>query len=529
MIKRILLSLSAGLLLTVGFEPFNLWFCVFFALVPFLIAINKSNTFKSHAILGFLVCFLPLASTLYPLTSAGVWTGWVDFSEVNYSQYVNSQTIVLHTLWLVLSIYGGLLGALFAIAIKFGRRIKPSLFYLLYVPSCWIIIVEQFRNMTSWGYNWAPLSSVLTELLPVAQVLSIGGSSLGTYLILLTNGVIYLAIFQNNLPYRKTIVLAYSLCFIGLFLWGQERLTGIDERTDNAAFKVAIIQFSEALSGEKPLTEFAMDINYYNLSQQVFKEHGNSIDLVVLPESVGFGSMSRDNTKSKQSSEKTVSKLADWGLAMKKVIDNNPALLVLGSDTVKQEKDHNSLIVFNRDGPVYTYDKKLLVPFAEEQPGWLSNFGAKGKSSYYPGESSGIMLSNRANIGFFICQEVLYSSVVRGLVQGNADLLITIGNDGVFKNSIAAKLNHKATQMRAIESGRYIVRAMKSGISSVIKPSGVVRSSSNVGQNTVLFSKAYKNSDRNIYMQTYSVWNFLWIAIWVLTLILTRFFAKKSG
>ena len=133
------------------------------------------------------------------------------------------------------------------------------------------------------------------------------------------------------------------------------------------------------------------------------------------------------------------------------------------------------------------------------------------------------MRSNRANIGFFICQEVLYPEISRNLVNEGAEILITIGNDGVFTNPTAAKINHKTARMRAIESQRYLIRSMKSGISSVIKPTGLVRSKTQINENTVLFSKAYKanKNTASTYHKTYWIWEFVWAILLALLLFIS--------
>ncbi|MDP3703951.1 MAG: nitrilase-related carbon-nitrogen hydrolase, partial [Candidatus Omnitrophota bacterium] len=77
-------------------------------------------------------------------------------------------------------------------------------------------------------------------------------------------------------------------------------------------------------------------------------------------------------------------------------------------------------------------------------------------------------------IGSFICQEVMFADPIRQTVRAGAQLLITTGNDGVFLNPAVGETLHAMAVLRAVEHRRYIVRSMKTGISSVIDPTGKI-------------------------------------------------------
>jgi apolipoprotein N-acyltransferase len=162
------------------------------------------------------------------------------------------------------------------------------------------------------------------------------------------------------------------------------------------------------------------------------------------------------------------------------------------------------------------------VPFAEAVPEHLSSLGLSGKSTYAFGKNSQVALTNKIKLGFFICQEALFSDVINRSVKDGAEVLVSAGNDGVFANPAVAKANAIAARLRAIEAGRYIVRAMKSGISGVIQPNGSYRSSMAVGNNGVLFSKIYPLKDKTFYtyLHDYVGWFLLFVTI---TLIIVEY------
>jgi apolipoprotein N-acyltransferase len=82
--------------------------------------------------------------------------------------------------------------------------------------------------------------------------------------------------------------------------------------------------------------------------------------------------------------------------------------------------------------------------------------------------------------GTFICQEVLIPSLLRRSVLDGAEILVSGGNDGVFASPAVAAAHAAVARIRAVESGRYVLRAMKTGVSAIISPTGeeITRSTS---------------------------------------------------
>ena len=71
----------------------------------------------------------------------------------------------------------------------------------------------------------------------------------------------------------------------------------------------------------------------------------------------------------------------------------------------------------------------------------------------------------------FICYEIVYPDLVaRG--ARDADLLITISNDSWFGRSIGPLQHLQIAQMRALETGRYLVRGTNNGVSAIIDHRG---------------------------------------------------------
>jgi apolipoprotein N-acyltransferase len=73
-----------------------------------------------------------------------------------------------------------------------------------------------------------------------------------------------------------------------------------------------------------------------------------------------------------------------------------------------------------------------------------------------------------------ICYEAIYAQMARTFVSSGAELLTTITNDAWFGTSSAAYQHFDQAALRAVEQGRYLVRAANTGFSGAVDPYGRV-------------------------------------------------------
>ncbi|MFY9178691.1 MAG: apolipoprotein N-acyltransferase [Venatoribacter sp.] len=142
---------------------------------------------------------------------------------------------------------------------------------------------------------------------------------------------------------------------------------------------------------------------------------------------------------------------------------------------------HNSITAFgNGEG---LYHKQKLVPFGEFVPfetqirGLLPFFDLE-MSSFKAGDANQALLKvNKANslylVAPFICYEIAYSEQVASMAA-HADLLITVSNDAWFGDSLGPKQHMALAQMRALETGRYLLRATNTGITALVNNKGQI-------------------------------------------------------
>ena len=124
-----------------------------------------------------------------------------------------------------------------------------------------------------------------------------------------------------------------------------------------------------------------------------------------------------------------------------------------------------------------SYHKRHLVPFGEYLPldAWtrpVLDFLDIPMSDFTPGgDGPPIITLAGQPVGINICYEDAYANeVIRALPQ--ATLLINTSNDAWFGDSLAPHQHLEIARMRAVESGRFLLRATNTGISAIIDQQG---------------------------------------------------------
>jgi len=124
------------------------------------------------------------------------------------------------------------------------------------------------------------------------------------------------------------------------------------------------------------------------------------------------------------------------------------------------------------------YRKNHLVPFGEFIPwrglfGWIINevlnipMGdlARGEEIQTPLKVAG------QRVAVNICYEDVFGEeIIQSLPE--ATLLVNVTNDGWFGNSQAAAQHNQMSQLRALETGRMMLRATNTGVTSIIGADG---------------------------------------------------------
>jgi apolipoprotein N-acyltransferase len=151
--------------------------------------------------------------------------------------------------------------------------------------------------------------------------------------------------------------------------------------------------------------------------------------------------------------------------------------IVLGVPVLDQEtgRYYNGLISIGSAEDLYT--KRHLVPFGEFMPfkAWLGPLAeafAVPMSDFSRGDRAKPLLRVGGHLaGASICYEDAFPAEVAQALP-DAQFLINVSNDAWFGDSLAPHQHLEIARMRALETGRYLLRATNTGISGIIDHRG---------------------------------------------------------
>ena len=165
-------------------------------------------------------------------------------------------------------------------------------------------------------------------------------------------------------------------------------------------------------------------------------------------------------------------------------IENNTTVMTgiayrypLGHD--KAGEFHNSIVAFGKGEGLY--HKQQLVPFGEFVPlekhirGLMPFFDLE-MSSFLHGSPDQPLLKVAKDetvylVAPFICYEIAYPQMVSRMAR-QADFLVTVSNDAWFGDSLGPKQHMALAQMRALETGRWLLRSTNTGITALVDHKG---------------------------------------------------------
>ena len=125
------------------------------------------------------------------------------------------------------------------------------------------------------------------------------------------------------------------------------------------------------------------------------------------------------------------------------------------------------------------YRKARLVPFGEYLPlesllaGTIAFFDLPMPTMTPGPEAQGPIHAAGTTIGNAICYEIIYADRVAEQARA-AELLLTVSNDTWFGRSIGPLQHLQMARLRALENGRYLIRATSNGMTAIVDPQGSV-------------------------------------------------------
>ena len=139
---------------------------------------------------------------------------------------------------------------------------------------------------------------------------------------------------------------------------------------------------------------------------------------------------------------------------------------------------YNGLLALS-GGEADWYYQRRLVPFGEFFPvpsfvrSWMRLMSLTYVDMTPGADDQPAVDAAGQKVGVTICYEDAYGSEQLGVLR-EATLLVNVTNDAWFGDSTAPHQQLQMARFRALEAGRYLVRATSNGITAIIAPDGSV-------------------------------------------------------
>ncbi|HYM26147.1 MAG TPA: apolipoprotein N-acyltransferase, partial [Vicinamibacterales bacterium] len=464
-------AVVSGVLLALSFPKFGHPALGWIALAPLMLALVRGGTLRQALLLGLTTGAISFAGTLYWITRVMVVYGGIS-------------TWIAVPLNAALIAYLSLFPGLFAVVVR-RLALAHGVRALVAAPVVWVA-TELGRAYLLTGFPWVLLGYSQASVTPIAQLASV----FGVYGLSLLAAAVSaaLASVAAEASAARTVLPLAIIAVIAVAAWGSLRVSRGDFVRSGDPVRVGLIQ-GNVDQGEKwdPARAAAIFDGYIRMTRQAI---GEGAQLVLWPESSTPFRFEED--------------LA--GAARVRALAQQARVpMLFGSDQVVwktqgalrvPDRMYNSAFLVRSDGTTAgVYRKMHLVPFGEYVP--LRNllfFAAPLVESIGAGFVSGseatVLPVDGHRLSVSICYEVVYPDLVRDFVLGGSELLTTITNDAWFGATSAPYQHFEQASMRAIEEGRYLVRAANTGISGIVDPYGRVLAKSGLYEQTVVVGDA---------------------------------------
>ncbi len=445
-----LLAVIAGALVTPSLAPFDLW---------------PLGIISAGLLMWLLQALSPLQAAkrgwFYGFGLFGAGSSWIYVSIHVYGYAPVPLAAFLTLLW---SAGMGLLISLPVYLYARWVRDNPGGQHLGFAAL--FVLGEWLRNWFLTGFPWlylgyGHLNSPLAGWAPLSGVFSI------SFITALTGAVI-----ANQLIQRQ-FIRSQSALVLALWLAGAALQT-INWTTPTAKppVKIAMVQanIAQEIKWNRDQYQPTLDL-YQRLSQPLWPDY----DIVIWPEAAipGYyqhaqGFLNRIGQQANAHDSSLITGIP--------YLAPPPSSDEISPDT-KRHRYHNSIMSFGAGSG--SYHKQRLVPFGEYVPleGLLRglirffNLPMSAFSAGPPGQAA--IKAGNLTLAPFICYEIAYPELVTEWLP-KADLLITISNDAWFGKSIGPLQHLQMAQMRALESGRYLLRSTGSGVSAIVDQRGQI-------------------------------------------------------
>lgn len=435
-----LLFFTFGVLLTLAFAPFGLYFLTPLLLLPILFACLH---------------FAPRFAAKMTF-----WYGTGLFLSGTYWLYISIHVFGQAPLWVAMIIMVSLVLIMAAYCSAAGwlisKLVKGNAWRLLLAaPSAWVII-EWLRGWFLSGFPWLAVgySQIDSPLSGWVPLIGVYGTSA---LAVLSSAAILIAMTGTGRERWLSVGIAIVPWIAGAVLQPFQWTEASDE-----TLRTTIVQGGVSQDRKWLPEQFQLTLELY---RDATFQHRDS-ELVVWPEVAIPAAIDQVEyyIDALQSDLHTERRSVLFG-----VLERN----------VESQQVFNSVVLLDgRNRQIYR--KRHLVPFGEYFPvpdfvrHWMRLMSLPSSDMSPGAERQSLFdLPGGDRLAVAICYEDAYGAEQLYALPA-ATVLINVSNDAWFGDSIAPHQHLEIARMRALEAGRYVVRATNTGVSAFIGPKGDV-------------------------------------------------------
>lgn len=443
------LALLAGAVMPFAFAPFTHSYLAFFSLIIFcgcLLHARPGEAFKYGLLFG---------GGLF-----GIGTSWI-YNSIALAGAGFWVSLLLTFIFVgLLALFQALAAWLASLLLDQGGDREASEWHAIHwitlFPAMWMLS-EWIRTRFLNGFPWllAGYSQTDTLLTGYAPVMGVYGISM-----LMT---LMAAMFVLALLYGRVLRSLLMSLIAGILLVGVLMSTYRWTQPTGQPVSVALIQGNIAQD-----IKWQPELQKRTLQQyiEMTREHWDA-RLIVWPETAipaFYHQVSRA-----------------WLDPLAEEARTHMASIMLGIPYVDQgtQSYQNALMSIGSDQG--SYFKSHLVPFGEYLPfrpllGFILELIQFPMADFKPGDpdtQSPIRVAGHL-VGSSICYEDVFGGEIRHSLLAGAEILVNVTNDAWFGNSWAPYQHWQIARMRALENGRYMIRATNTGVTGIISDRGNV-------------------------------------------------------
>ncbi|MFH1808043.1 MAG: apolipoprotein N-acyltransferase [Pseudomonadota bacterium] len=388
--------------------------------------------------------------------------------------------------------------ALVPMLVRLGER-RSRVPELVLWPAAWTA-VEYLRQFVPFnGFPWGHIGTSQVGLSPVLQLASLGGASALTFTVVLVAASLGQLVLcwraRRPLPLRSAAWVAIAMVLaVG---WGRFRQAALASDMDAAPrLRVAVVQgnIEQGIKNQDQQYRGVILKKYARLTADAY---ARGAMLAIWPEAAHPTYFDRQAVT-----------LSGRGFPVP------PRGAHLAAGVVFYWRDpaefarvqmHNSVVFLDDELLVEgSFHKRHLVPFGEYVP-WpldaLFHRLVPGAGLLQPGLDTTPLEIAGARVAGLVCYEGVFPRYSRHFTQAGATLLINVVNDAWYGLSSAPHQHLAAYQLRAVETGRSVVRAANTGISALLLPDGSLRGRSELFADAVVVEDAPLLDGMTVYVR----------------------------